>query len=52
MVRVNEGVSRDYMARAFDYAEEQCGSMLEFIKQQYNVTDEEIEQLRELYLTD
>ena len=52
MVRANAGVTREFMARAFDYAEEQCGSMLEFIKQQYNVTDEEIELLRELYLTD
>ena len=52
MVRVNAGVSRDFMARAFDYAEEQCGSMLEYIKQEYNVTDEEIELLRSLYLTD
>ena len=52
MVRVNAGVSRDFMARAFDYAEEQCGSMLEYIKQEYNVTDEEIETLRNLYLTD
>ena len=52
MVRVNAGVSRDFMARAFDFAEEQCGSMLEYIKQEYHVTDEEIELLRELYLTD
>ena len=52
MVRVNAGVSRDFMARAFDYAEEQCGSMLEYIKQEYHVTDEEIARLRELYLTD
>ncbi len=37
---------------AFDYAEEQSGSMLEYIRQRYDVTDEEIELLRELYLTD
>ena len=52
MVRVNEGVSKEFMAIAFDYAEEQSGSMLEFLKQQLNVTDEEIARLRELYLTD
>ena len=52
MVRVNAGVSRDFMARAFDFAEEQCGSMLEYIKQEYNVTDEEIEYLRDIFLVD
>ena len=43
---------RLFMVRAFDYAEEECGSMMEFIKQKCNVTDEEIETLRNLYLTD
>ena len=52
VVRVMAGVSRDFMARAFDYAEEQSGSMLEYVKQRYDVTDEEIARLRELYLTD
>lgn len=52
VIRIMSGVSRDFMARAFDYAEEQSGSMLEYIKDRYDVTDEEIEILRELYLTD
>ena len=52
VIRVMAGVSRDFMARAFDYAEEQSGSMLEYVKQRYNVTDEEIARLQELYLTD
>ena len=52
VVRIMAGVSKDFMAKAFDYAEEQSGSMLEYIKQRYNVTDEEIARLRELYLTD
>ena len=43
---------RLFMLRAFDYAEDECGSMMEFIKQKCNVTDEEIETLRNLYLTD
>ena len=52
VVRVMAGVSRDFMARAFDYAEEQSGSMLAYVRQRYNVTDEELVRLRELYLTD
>ena len=52
VIRIMAGVSKDFMARAFDYAEEQSGSMLEYIKQRYNVTDEEIARLQELYLTD
>ena len=51
-VAINNGVSRDFLANAFDYAEEEYGSMLELIKQRYGVTDEEIETLRNLYLTD
>ena len=51
-VAVNNGVSREFLERAFDYAEEEYGSMLELIKQRYSVTDEEIETLRNLYLTD
>ena len=49
-VRTTNGVDPTFMARMFDYAEEQAGSMLEFIKQQFNVTDEEIELLRDKYL--
>ena len=52
VVRVMAGVSKNFMAKAFDYAEEQSGSMLEYIRQRYNVTDEEVEHLRALYLTD
>ena len=52
VIRIMAGVSKDFMAKAFDYAEEQSGSMLEYIRQRYNVTDEEIARLRELYLTD
>lgn len=48
----NAGVSVKYMELAFDYAEEQAGSMLEFIKQRFNITDEEIQILRDKYLTD
>ena len=51
-VAVNTGVSKEFLERAYDYAEENYGSMLEFIKLQYSITDEEIAQLRELYLTD
>ena len=43
---------RLFMDKAFDYAEEQSGSMMEFIREKCNVTDEEIETLRNLYLTD
>ena len=50
VIRVMAGVSRDFMARAFDYAEEQSGSMLGYIKQRYHVTDEEIELLRDKFL--
>ena len=50
VVRVMAGVSRDFMARAFDYAEEQSGSMLAYIRERYHVTDEEIERLQELFL--
>ena len=41
---------RLFMMRAFDYAEEECGSMLEFIRQKCNLTDEEIEILKGKYL--
>ena len=51
-VAINNGVSKDFLTNAFDYAEEEYGSMLELIKQRYGVTDEEIETLRNLYLTD
>ena len=43
---------RLFMVRAFDYAQQECGSMLDFLKQKCNVTDEEIAALQALYLTD
>ena len=43
---------RLFMVRAFDYAEQECGSMKEFIIQKCNVTEEEIEILKNKYLTD
>ena len=46
------GVSVEYMALAFEQGKEECGTMLDYIKQQFHVTDEEIARLRELYLTD
>ncbi len=44
------GVNPEWMARMFDYAEEQSGSMLAFIQEQFHVTDEEVETLRDMYL--
>ena len=49
-VRTINGVNPEYMAHMFDYAEEQSGSMLEYIKEQFHVTDEEIQILRDKYL--
>ncbi len=49
-VRAMNGVNPDFMAKMFDYAEEQSGSMLEFVKQQFNVTDEEVQILRDKFL--
>ena len=46
----NVGVAVKYMELAFDYAEEQAGSMLEFIKQRFEITDDQIEILRNKYL--
>ena len=44
------GVNPDWMAKMFDYAEEQSGSLLAFIQEQFNVTDEEVRLLRDKYL--
>ena len=52
LVRATASAQRAFMEKAFDYAEEQSGSMLEFLRQRCQVTDEEIARLRELYLTD
>ena len=49
-VRTMNGVNPAFMERMFDYAEEQSGSMLAFIKQQFGVTEEEIQILRDKYL--
>ena len=49
-VRTMNGVNPDFMARMFDYAEEQSGSMLQFIQEQFGVTDEEVQLLRDKYL--
>ena len=52
LVAADTGVSVEYMELAFDQAEEECGNMLDYVKQQFHVTDEEIARLRELYLMD
>ena len=52
LVRATAAASTEYMALAFDYAEEQSGSMFDFIRERCGVTDEEIELLRDMYLTD
>ena len=52
LVRATASAQRAFMERAFDYAEEQSGSMLEFIRQRCHVTDEEIALLQAKYLTD
>ena len=44
------GVNPDWMARMFDYAEAQSGSMLAYIQEQLHVTDEEVALLRDKYL--
>ena len=49
-VRTMNGVNPEFMARVFDYAEEQSGSMLAYIQQQFGVTDQEIQILRDKYL--
>ena len=49
-VRTMNGVNPDFLAKMFDYAEEQSGSMLAFIQEQFNVTDEEVQLLRDKYL--
>ena len=52
LLGANVGVCLKYLQNAYDFAEEEAGSMLEFIKQRYNITDEEIQILRDKYLTD
>ena len=52
LVASDAGVSIEYMEMAFEQGEEECGNMLDYIKQQFHVTDEEIARLRELYLED
>ena len=49
-VFTTNGVNPSWMEHTFDYAEEQAGSMLEYIKQVYGITDEEIQILRDKYL--
>ena len=49
-VFTTNGVNPSWMEHTFDYAEEQAGSMLEYIKQVYGITDEEIQTLRDKYL--
>ena len=49
-VRTMNGVNPEFMARMFDYAEAQSGSMLAFIQEQLSVTDEEVQLLRDKYL--
>lgn len=49
-VRTQNGVNPAFMERLFDYAEEESGSMLAFIQEQLGITDEEVQQLRDLYL--
>jgi protein-tyrosine phosphatase len=44
------GVNASYMENVFDEAQAQYGSMLEFIKQGIGLTDDEIQQLRDIYL--
>ena len=44
------GVNPSYMEKLFDEAEAQYGSMMGFIKQGIGLTDDEIEQLRDMYL--
>ena len=44
------GVTPSYMEKVFDEAEAQYGSMMGFIKQGIGLTDEEIQQLRDMYL--
>jgi protein-tyrosine phosphatase len=44
------GVTPSYMEKVFDEAEAQYGSMMGFIKQGIGLTDEEIQQLRTMYL--
>ena len=52
LVAWDTGVSVEYMELAFEQGKEECGNMLDYVKQQFHVTDEEIEILRDLYLTD
>ena len=49
-VRTMNGVNPEYMARLFDYAEAESGSLLAYIQEQLGVTDEEIALLRDKYL--
>lgn len=44
------GVSRELMEKVFDRAESENGSMIEFLKVKLNITDDEIEILRNKYL--
>ena len=52
LLGANVGVSLKYLQNAYDFAEEEAGSMLEFIKQRYSITDEEIRILRDKYLAE
>lgn len=44
------GVDASYMEKVFDEAEAQYGSMMGFIKQGIGLTDDEVQQLRNMYL--
>lgn len=44
------GVSRELMENVFERAESENGSMIEFLKAKLNITDDEIEALRNKYL--
>ena len=49
-VRTMNGVNPAFMEKMFDYAEQQSGSMLAFIQEQFHVTDDEVLALRDKYL--
>lgn len=44
------GVNPSYMEKVFDESEAQYGSMMGFIKQGIGLTDDEVQQLRDMYL--
>ncbi len=52
LVRSTACAHREFMEKAYAYAEEQSGSMMDFIRERCGVTDEEIALLRAKYLTD